>query len=57
MLFTTKTNAEMTATELNERNAARAATRNQIVADQTTNVKRDAKALRAEARWLAKNGK
>ena len=49
-------NAEMTAAELTEREARRAATRTQIVADQRTGTKRDAKALAREAAWLRKFG-
>lgn len=32
-------------------------TRTQIMTDQASNVKRDAKALRAEAAWFARQGK
>lgn len=38
------------------RNARRAAIREQILADQATNAKRDKKALRAEEKWYRENG-
>lgn len=56
MDFTTKTNAEMTPQERAEREARRAATRQQILADQASGAKRDKKALQREAAWLKKHG-
>lgn len=52
-----KTNAELTPTELQERNNRRAATQTQILNDQASNAKRDKKALAAEAAWFRKYGK
>lgn len=56
MDFTTKTNAEMTDQERAEREARRAATRQQILADQASGAKRDEKALKREAAWRRKHG-
>lgn len=55
-MFKTKTDAEMTDTERAARDAERANTRAQIIADQATDAKRDAKALKVEREWFKKYG-
>jgi len=49
--------ADQLYNELVERNARRAAIREQILSDQQSNAKRDARALRAEAAWFARQAK
>lgn len=56
MNLTTKTSAEMTDQERAEREARRAATRAQMMADQQSGAKRSKKALAAEVAWLLKIG-
>lgn len=57
MNITAKTNDELTPEELAERNARRAAIREQILNDQRTNAKRDKKTLKAEAKWYREHSK
>jgi hypothetical protein len=54
-IFTVKPLDQMTTDERAAFEASRAATRNQILNDQRTNAKRDAKALKAERAWYRKN--
>lgn len=52
-----KFDADKAHADRKARIARLAETRNQIVADQQSNAKRDAKALRAEAAWFARQAK
>lgn len=52
----TKTDAELTLAERLERRDRIAATKAQILADQQSNAKRDAKALARERAWFRENG-
>lgn len=52
-----KFNIEQAHADRAARITRRAGTRTQILTDQQSNTKRDAKALRAEAAWFAKQGK
>lgn len=52
-----KSNISQAYEDRKARIARRAETQAQILADQASNAKRDAKALRAEAAWFAKQGK